>query len=66
MQEKIRRREYVVTFHAKKEMIDDNFTIYDVERGFLTGEIIERQKDETSAEWKYCIKGKQLVKVRLN
>jgi len=28
-----------VTAHARKEMIDDDFAIYDVERGILTGEI---------------------------
>jgi hypothetical protein len=38
-------------------MVDDNFTVYDVERGILTEEIIERQKDNTSSEWKYRIKG---------
>ena len=58
MREKVRRREYVVTAHARKEMIDDDFAIYDVERGILTGEILERQKDQITAEWKYRINGK--------
>ena len=31
MREKIRRNEYVVTLHARKEMNDDNFSIFDVE-----------------------------------
>ncbi|MDI6782386.1 MAG: DUF4258 domain-containing protein [bacterium] len=44
MREKVRRREYVVTFHARREMTEDELTIYDVERGILTGEIIERQQ----------------------
>ena len=60
MREKIRRREYVVTVHARKEMIDDDFTIYDNERGILTGEILERQKDRITVEWKYRIKGKTI------
>ncbi len=58
MREKIRRREYVVTEHARKEMIDDCFTIYDIERGILTSEILERQRDQISSESKYRIRGK--------
>ncbi len=58
IREKIRRSEYVVTEHARKEMLDDNFTVYDIERGILTGEILERQKDQISAESKYRVKGK--------
>ena len=57
MQEKVHRREYVVTSHARKEMNADELTIYDVERGILTGEILERQQDKVTAEWKYRIKG---------
>lgn len=60
MREKIRRNEYVMTFHARKEMNVDNFSVFDVERGILTGEILERQKDTQTAEWKYRIKGKTL------
>jgi hypothetical protein len=57
MREKVRRREYVMTFHARKEMNDDGLTIYDVERGIVTGEILERQQDKVTAEWKYRIRG---------
>ncbi|MCI0495661.1 DUF4258 domain-containing protein [candidate division KSB1 bacterium] len=60
MREKIRSRQYVMTFHARKEMTDDGFTIYDVESGVLSGEIIERQKDQSTAEWKYRIRGKTI------
>lgn len=49
-----------MTFHARKEMTDDGFTIYDVESGVLSGEIIERQKDQSTAEWKYRIRGKTI------
>jgi hypothetical protein len=57
MQQKIRERQYMVTRHARKEMNDDEFTVYDVERGVLTGKVLERQKDRVTAEWKYCIRG---------
>lgn len=46
-----------MTFHARKEMTDDGFTIYDVESSILTDEIIERQKDHSTGEWKYRIRG---------
>jgi hypothetical protein len=57
MREKIRRRKYVMTLHAEEEMNDEGLTIYDVERAILTGEILERQKESVTGEWKYCIKG---------
>ena len=50
MREKVRRREYVMTIHARKEMNDDGLTVYDVERSILTGEIRERQRDRVTAE----------------
>ena len=58
MREKVRRREYVMTYHARKEMNDEDLTVYDVERCILTREIMERQKDRVTAEWKYRIRGK--------
>lgn len=39
-----------MTYHARKEMVDDVLTIYDVEHGILTGKIIERQTDRITAE----------------
>jgi len=57
MRERIRTRQYVMTVHAEEEMNDDGLTIYDVERSILTGEILERQKDRVTAEWKYRIRG---------
>ncbi|HAJ37941.1 MAG TPA: hypothetical protein DCL15_19905 [Chloroflexi bacterium] len=57
MREKIRRRQYVMTLHAEEEMSDDDLSIFDVERSLLTGEIIERQKDAVTDEWKYLVKG---------
>ncbi len=61
MQERIRTRQYVMTLHAEEEMDDDGFSIFDVERGILTGKIIERQKDRDTAEWKYLVEGKTLA-----
>lgn len=63
MQEKVRTRQYVVTLHAEEEITDDGLTIYDVERGILTGEIIERQKDRDTGEWKYLVRGKTLANI---
>ena len=60
MQEKVRRRQYVMTYHARKEMQEDGFVIYDVERGILTGEILERQRDRVTGESKYRIRGETI------
>jgi hypothetical protein len=60
MRDKIRKREYVMTIHAEEEMNNDCLTIYDVERGILTGKILERQKDVGTAEWKYRINGQTI------
>jgi hypothetical protein len=57
MREKIRTRQYVVTLHAEEEMGNDGLSIFDVERGILTGKIIERQKDHNMGEWKYLVEG---------
>jgi len=57
MRDKIRKREYVMTHHAREEMNDDELTIYDVERSIVTGAILERQQDSLTTEWKYRIKG---------
>ncbi len=61
MREKIRKNEYVVTSHARKEMNDEDFSVFDLESGILTGEILERQKDQVTAEWKYRVKGKTIA-----
>jgi hypothetical protein len=59
--DKIRDRAYVMTVHAEEEMIEDGFTVYDVERGILTGHILERQRDSTSDEPKYRVRGKTII-----
>ena len=61
MREKIRTRQYVMTLHAEEEMDDDNLSIFDVERGILTGRIIERQKERVPAEWKYLVEGETVA-----
>jgi nucleoside-triphosphatase THEP1 len=61
MRNKIRRRQYIVTYHARKEMNEDGFTIYDVERGILTGEILARQRDRMTGEAKYRMRGESMA-----
>lgn len=61
MRERIRTRQYVMTLHAEEEMNDDGLTIFDVERGILTGEVIERQKDQPTGDWKYLVQGQTVV-----
>lgn len=60
IREKIRKREYVMTLHAGEEMEADDLTVYDVERGILTGIILEGQRDRATAERKYRIRGRTL------
>ena len=60
MRGKIRTRQYVMTLHAEEEMNNDWLTIFDVERGLLTGEIVERQKDKVTGEWKYLVEGRTI------
>ncbi|WP_110249669.1 DUF4258 domain-containing protein [Chloracidobacterium thermophilum] len=43
IREKVRQRRYV--------------SIFDVERSVLTGEIVERQRDTVTGEYKYLVKG---------
>lgn len=57
IQAKIRALDYVMTIHADEEMDDDNLTIFDVEQVLLRGQIIERQRDQQTADWKYLIQG---------
>jgi hypothetical protein len=60
IQEKVRIRQYVMTLHAEEEMDNDGLTIFDVEHSLLTGQIIERQKDQKTGEWKYLVEGQTL------
>jgi hypothetical protein len=49
-----------MTLHAEDEMNDDDLSIFDVERAILTGEIIERQADHMTGEWKYVVTGRSV------
>jgi uncharacterized DUF497 family protein len=60
IRERVRTRRYVMTLHAEEEMDDDGLSIFDVERGILTGKVIERQKDRVTAEWKYLVEGESI------
>ena len=57
LKDAVRFRRYIVTMHAVEEMNDDGFTIFDVEHCVLHGEIVERQKEQKTSEWKYVICG---------
>ena len=61
MRGKVRALDYVMTIHAEEEMEDDDISILDVEHVILTGEIIERQHDQETGEWKYLIAGNTLA-----
>jgi hypothetical protein len=38
-------------------MDEDELTIFDVKRCILTGDIVDKQKDPDTKEWKYLVKG---------
>jgi hypothetical protein len=60
MREKVRALRYVMTLHAEEEMDGDGLSIFDVEQVILTGQIVERQKDAETGEWKYLVMRKLL------
>ena len=53
----VRHGLYVMTTHADEEADADDFSIFDVESAVLTGEIVQRQKETETGEWKYVISG---------
>ena len=60
MRELIRSLQYVMTIHGEEEMEIDKLSIFDIENAVLTGEIVERQRDEVTADSKYLVAGKTL------
>lgn len=54
---RVRERRYVLTLHALDELDEDALPVFDVERAILTGEIVERQRDQTTRERKYLVRG---------
>lgn len=49
-----------MTVHGEEEMEADDLGLFDVEHGVLTGEVIQRQKDRRTGEWKYVVEGEGL------
>lgn len=60
LRELVRRGCYVMTTHADEEADADELSVFDVESAILTGDIVERQKDTRSREWKYVISGRAI------
>jgi hypothetical protein len=60
IRDRIRDRRYIITEHARREN-EDLLTVFDIERAILTGEILERQRDQETLEPKYRIRGKSVA-----
>jgi hypothetical protein len=60
LRERIRTRHYHITAHADEEMANDDLLAVDLESVILTGEIVERQRDQETGEVKYCVHGNTL------
>jgi len=56
----VRSLDYVMTIHGEEEMENDDLSILDVENAILTGDIVERQRDEVSGESKYLVSGSSI------
>ena len=56
----VRRGDYLMTVHADEEMDADGLSGFDVEAAILNGRILERQRDRTTREAKYVVRGKGL------
>jgi hypothetical protein len=61
----VRLRQYVMTIYAEEEMDEDRLSIFDVESAILTGQIIERQRDRKTREWKYVVSGGAIAGARV-
>ena len=46
-----------MTTHADEEADADDFSLFDVESAIFSGDIVERQKEAETREWKYVISG---------
>lgn len=49
-----------MTLHAEDEMDEDELSLFDVENCLLSGKIVERQKDRSTSESKYLVRGETL------
>lgn len=61
IRDKIRLRQFIITAHAEEEISDDELSIFDLEHCVLTGEVIERQKDKDTGEFKYLVEGQSIT-----
>ena len=66
LREKVRTRLYIMTLHAEDEMEVDGLSIFDIESCIFTGQIVSRQKDSVTGEWKYVIQGQALAGVSIS
>jgi len=57
MQELVWRNRYVITFHGVEEMEADRLTPTELESCILTGQVIGRERDRRTREWKYLVRG---------
>jgi Domain of unknown function (DUF4258) len=57
MRESLRRKDRVITIHARRQMRERKLAFADIERAIFNGRIVQRQKDELTREWKYLIRG---------
>ncbi|MBI4568226.1 MAG: DUF4258 domain-containing protein [Planctomycetes bacterium] len=60
IRERVKTGDYVMTRHALHEMDDDDLMLADVEGCMMNGEIVERQRDLSTGEWKYRLSGAAL------
>lgn len=60
MRDLVQTSRYIMTLHAVDEMEADGLTVFDVEHCVLTGEIVDRQRDRRTEEWKYLVSGRTL------
>lgn len=56
IREKIRLRQYDMTFHAMEEMAEDELDIEDVEQAVLNGRIAKVERDDPRGT-KYAVEG---------
>jgi hypothetical protein len=53
----IRTLGYVVSTHAADELADDNLSFYNLESIVPTGQVTQRQRDASTRETKYVVRG---------
>ncbi len=53
----VRAESVVISIHASEEMDADSISSADVVTILLNGDIIERQRDRITGEWKYLFSG---------